>query len=80
MPQLIWKAPMRYLSEGDEAAFFSWLQSIPGVVRVEGKGSELVIHLRSKRLSSASLRELTALYKRYEGHMRELTRFVRAAP
>ena len=79
MPQLIWKAPMCHFSAGDEAAFFGWLESIPGVVRVEGKGRELLIHLRSNRLSAVSLREFIALYERYEGYMSELARFANSS-
>ena len=75
MTQLVWTAPTTYYSAGDERAFFAWLQSIPGVVKVEGRGRELCVHLRSKRLSAAALRELLALYSRYQGNMRELAQF-----
>jgi len=66
---------MKYYSKGDEAAFFGWLHSISGVTHVQGRGCELAIFLRSKRLSATSLRELIALYKRYEGNMSELAQF-----
>jgi len=66
---------MRYLSEGDEAAFFAWLKSIPGVIAVTGVGRELKIQLRSKRLSQQGLRELLALYTRYDGNLNELAQF-----
>jgi hypothetical protein len=75
MATLVWRAPLSYLSPGDEAAFFSWLGSIAGVVSVQGRGSELHIQLRSKRLSSKSLREFVALYARYHGYMGELAQF-----
>ena len=75
MATLIWQAPMRYFSAGDEAAFFYWLQSISGVVSVQGFGRELHIRLRSKKLSRQSLRELLALYQRYQGNMSELAQF-----
>lgn len=75
MAKLIWTAPMRYYSKNDEAAFFGWLKSIPGVTDVVGSGRELAIHLRSKRLAAVSLRELIALYRRYEGNMTELAQF-----
>ena len=76
MAVLIWKAPMTYWSPRDEAAFFGWLEAIPGVVGVRGVGSELHIALRSKRLSAEGLRELIALYKRYGGHSSELAPFL----
>jgi hypothetical protein len=76
VPTLEWNAPMTYWSDGDERAFFVWLQSIAGVTGVEGKGSVLRIHLRSRRLSRTAQRELVAIYKRYGGDLRELTPFV----
>jgi hypothetical protein len=75
MAKLEWHAPMSYWSPGDEKAFFTWLESIGGVNRVEGRGRVLTIHLRSKRLSRTALRELVAIYKRYKGDMRELAPF-----
>jgi hypothetical protein len=75
MPTLTWNAPMPYFSERDEAAFFNWLQSIPGVVSVTGEGRSLKIRLRSARLSGAALREFIALYERYRGDMTELAQF-----
>jgi hypothetical protein len=75
MAELIWTAPMHYYSRNDEAAFFSWLQSIPGVTGAHGQGRELVIRLKTKRLSQAALRELIALYRRYDGRMSELEQF-----
>ena len=79
MATLTWQGPMRYFSSGDETAFFTWLQSIPGVVSVEGRGRELLIHLHSKRLSAQSLREFIALYERYRGNMRELAQFANSS-
>jgi hypothetical protein len=79
MATLVWHAPMRYRSAGDERAFFGWLQSIPGVVSVRGEGRELHIGLRSNRVSSAALRELLALYARYGGKLEELARFENAS-
>src|SRR4051812_37804009 len=75
MAKLIWTAPMHYYSRSDEAAFFGWLQSIPCVTGVRGQGRELIIRLKSKRLSQANLQELLALYWRYEGDMSELAQF-----
>lgn len=79
MATLVWHAPMQYLSQGDEAAFFAWLNAIPGVVSVKGYGRELHIRLRSMRLSQNSLRELIALYTRYNGELSELAQFATEA-
>ncbi len=63
---------MQYYSDKDEAAFFGWLQSIPGVISVRGIGTELHIQLRSTRLSKTALAELNAIYRRYNGNLGEL--------
>jgi hypothetical protein len=75
MATLVWTAPMRYYSSRDEAAFFGWLESIPGVVSVRGQGRELHVQLRSRRPSRESLLELISLYRRYEGNFSELAKF-----
>jgi hypothetical protein len=64
-----------YFSQSDEDAFFSWLQSIPGVLRVVGTPDGLVVTLRTKRLSQMALRELLALHFRYGLPMHELAQF-----
>ena len=66
---------MHYYSRSDEATFFRWLQSIPGVIGIRGQGQELIILLKSKKLSQTALRELLALYRRYGGDMSELEQF-----
>jgi hypothetical protein len=76
MAELIWTAPMRYYSRADEAAFSGWLHSIPGVTDVRGQGHELIIRLKSRRLSQTALREFIALYRRYNRKMSELEQFV----
>jgi hypothetical protein len=76
MPKLLWNGSMRYYAYSDEKAFFTWLESIKGVRRVQGIGNQLVIHLRSKRLSDQTLRDLIAIYTRYEGDMSQLATFL----
>ena len=76
MPTLQWNREIRYWSQGDELAFFSWLQSIGCFTRVEGVGRTLLIQLRSRRLSRTAQRELVAIYKRYGGDLRELAPFL----
>jgi len=70
---------MKYMSEGDERAFFNWLQAIPCVIGVRGSGRELHIRLKSRRLSQNDLREFIALYGRYGGRMAELAQFANAS-
>jgi len=64
-----------YWSQGDESAFFRWLESIPGVKGVKGQGLELIVTLRSSRISSLALRELIALHTRYNLPMQLLAQF-----
>lgn len=75
MATIYWSKSIQFGSHGDEKAFFAWLESIGGVTKVEGRGTGLVIHLRSKRISQTALRELVAIYRRYGGDLRELAEF-----
>ena len=51
-----------YWSQKDEAAFFAWLQSIPGVTRVRGVGRQLVrVPCGRKRLRLIELSENSLL-------------------
>jgi hypothetical protein len=72
MPTLEWRDPIVFCSDGDEKAFFEWLGSIGGVMRVEGQGRSLVIHLRSNKVSKLAARELAAIYRRYGGNLKDL--------
>jgi len=74
MPKLLIREGM-YYSPKDEEAFFGWLQSIAGVVKVAGTHAGLEVTLRSKRLSETALRNLIAIHFRYGLPMRELAQF-----
>jgi hypothetical protein len=74
LPILIRRPDGPYGSQGDERAFFEWLNRIPAVYKIGGVGEELHIHVRS-RLSSESLRELIALFDRYDGPLNQLAQF-----
>ena len=74
MPHLVVPS-CRFYSSRDEDLFFAWLKGIPGVVSVTGRGKELLVGLRSSRLSQLALRELLAIHLRYRLPMRQLARF-----
>jgi len=74
MPKLLVREAS-YYSPSDEAAFFDWLQSIPGVSSVVGTPAGLEVTLHSKRLSQVALRELLALHFRYGLPMKDLAQF-----
>lgn len=61
----------RYFSYGDEKAFFGWLESIPCVASVGGRGRDIHIKLK-RRPSDSDLRELTAIFFRYRMNMKKL--------
>ncbi len=73
MSTLIVEGPV-YFSDGDEAAFFAWLEAIPAVRGVSGKVRDLHIALRPGDLNHADWRELNALFRRYEMDMEGLSR------
>lgn len=60
-----------YGSPLDETHLFKWAQEIPCFVRWDG--DTLVV--RSRRISRASLRELLALFSRYDIPMAQLAQF-----
>lgn len=76
MPQLLWNGPQSFFSYKDEEALFTWLKSIKGVTRVEGIPDNLIIHIRSKRLSDEALRDLIGVYTRYHGDLSQLKVFL----
>jgi hypothetical protein len=70
---------VRYYSEGDEAAFFGWLDKIPCVDHYTGSGETLYITVSCKQMSEVCLRELIALFFRYRVDMKQLSVFSSAA-
>lgn len=66
-----------FFSQGDEAAFFGWLESLPFVERIEGRGRTLFIKIDSSAIDEDGLRELLALFRRYGVDMAQLIAFDR---
>jgi hypothetical protein len=64
-----------FWSEGDEKAFFDWLQSVSCVASVEGRLRDLNIRLKRKP-SAANVRELEAIVRRYRMNAKSLQEFV----
>jgi len=60
-----------FCSQLDERHLFEWAMQIPGVVRWE----QDVLVVRSLSISQASLRDLLALFSRYQIPMRQLAQF-----
>lgn len=69
--------PLRFYSEADESAFFSWLRSIACVREIAGMGQELRLEIDSSGLSESALRELVAAFYRYRCDMTVFQEFAR---
>ncbi len=66
---------VHYLSEEDEEAFFRWLETIPCVARVKGIGAELHLTVKLREVTDERLREILALFYRYDVDMKQLAVF-----
>lgn len=69
----------RYLSQGDEDAFFDWLNGIGCIADVRGVGRQLLISVEESDLPDSDLREIIALFFRYSAEMKQLAQFLTAA-
>lgn len=68
---------VRFFSQGDEAAFFGWLKTLPSIVHIEGHGRTLYIKMDSSAIDEDGLRELLALFRRYGIDLAQLVVFDR---
>jgi hypothetical protein len=71
--ELIVEGPT-YYSQGDEAAFFAWLQAISCISDIVGQSTGLRIQLK-RTPSKSDLRELIGLLYRYNMNMKPLAAF-----
>jgi hypothetical protein len=65
----------RFFSRLDEEAFFTWLEKLPCVSKVEGKGDTVFIRVLESKVEECALRELLALFRRYGVGMKQLAVF-----
>ena len=68
---------VRFFSQGDEGAFFGWLDKLLFVERYEGRGRTLYISVNSVAVDEDGLREMLALFRRYGVGLRQLASFDR---
>jgi hypothetical protein len=66
-------------SQGDEDAFFDWLNGLGCVADVRGVGRQLLITVEENDLPDTDLRELIALFHRYNVDKKQLAQFVTPA-
>lgn len=67
---------VRFFSAGDEKVFFDWLREMPDVGAVSGRGSQILIQLKTDIPQEESLRELLALFHRFKIDSSQLAKFV----
>ena len=63
-----------YWSEGDERAHFDRMGRIPAVQGVRGEGTRVYLSIAENDVSDSDLRELEALFRRYDGDLSQLAR------
>jgi hypothetical protein len=68
---------VRFFPQGDESAFFGWLDRLAFVERYEGRGRILSIFVNSAAADQDGLREMLALFHRYGIELRQLAIFDR---
>ncbi len=75
MPTLICKE-VSFYSEGDEVSFFEWLKKIEDIKDIKGVGNEIQLLIQNEIIKDASLRELIAVFIRYEIDLNQLKQFL----
>ena len=71
MTKLICKRVIFY-SQNDEASFFEWISKIKGIKKWEGARDEIHLYLPKSTTSNKCLRDLIALFYRYNIDRRQL--------
>jgi hypothetical protein len=54
-----------YYSQHDENVFYKWLKRVRSVVRLHGESDKLFIEVRADKFDQKDLREMLALFRRY---------------
>jgi hypothetical protein len=68
---------VRFLSQGDERSFFSWLEQLQFIQRYEGRGLTLHVSIDFLAVDEEGLRELLAVFHRYGVDPKQLAIFDR---
>jgi len=67
---------VEFYSPNDETAFFEWLKKIRCIQEVAGISDEIHLKIPSKQVSDKCLRDLIAVFKRYQIDMKQLAQFL----
>lgn len=65
-----------YYSRKDEDAFFEWIKKIDCIDDISGEGENLYLHIAADDIHDHDLRDLLALFYRYNVEMSQLVRFL----
>ena len=60
----------------DDDLFFDWIEHIPSIIKFDGRWKYLFLHFESADIPDADLRELLALFYRYDVDMKQLAIFL----
>ncbi len=60
----------------DEAAFFEWVGKIKSIIKYDGQGDEIHLHVKGAVIPEQDLRDLIALFFRYKVKMGQLAIFL----
>jgi hypothetical protein len=61
-----------YWSDGDERAHFDWLAQIGCVREVRGEGKRVILEIDRDCVTADDARELNAIYRRFDGDLKQL--------
>lgn len=67
---------VEYYSPKDEDAFFEWIKKIPSIKKEDGWQDELYLYFDNADISQQDLREIIALFYRYNVDMKQLSVFL----
>lgn len=67
---------VRFRSELDERMFFSWVGEVSAIANKYGDETDIILEIRSQKISDDDLRELVGLFDRYDVDMRQLSQFL----
>ncbi len=67
---------VKFYSSYDEDAFFEWIKKIPSIKKIDGRLNELYLYFDSADIPRQDLREILALFHRYNVDMKQLSVFL----
>ena len=69
---------VRYFSKNDENIFFEWIKKIPCITDTKGRLSTLYLTVQMDVLDDYQMRDILALFQRYQIDMRTLKKIIKS--